>query len=95
MADLIDRSTLAEEIESLTVTVAGKPARWYDAKHSVLQVIAEQPTIDPESLRHKGEWKLLPTGEIIEFVWECSNCKHKIGVPFKFCPNCGADMRGE
>lgn len=47
MADeLISRQTLAEEIESLTVTVAGKPARWYDAKHSVLQIIAEQAAVD-------------------------------------------------
>lgn len=46
MADLISRQTLAEEIESLTVMVAGKPARWYDAKHSVLQIIAEQAAVD-------------------------------------------------
>ena len=46
MADLIDRQTLAEEIESLTVTVAGKPARWNDAKHSVLRIIGEAGTVD-------------------------------------------------
>lgn len=47
MADeLISRQALAEEIESLTVTVAGKPARWYDAKHSVIRIIAEQPAVD-------------------------------------------------
>ena len=60
-----------------------------------LVALSNFPTIDPENLRPKGEWKLLHTGEIVEFVWECSNCKHKIGVPFKFCPNCGAYMRGE
>lgn len=43
---LIDAFTLAEEIESLTITVAGKPARWNDAKHSVLCVLAEQPDVD-------------------------------------------------
>ena len=43
---LIDAFTLAEEIESLTITVAGKPARWNDAKHSVLRVLAEQPDVD-------------------------------------------------
>lgn len=44
--DLISRSAFAEEIESLEITVAGKPARWYDAKHSVLRCIAEAPAVD-------------------------------------------------
>lgn len=43
---LIDAYTLAEEIESLAITVAGKPAKWNDAKHSVLCVLAEQPDVD-------------------------------------------------
>lgn len=46
MADLIDRVVLAEEIESLQITVAGKPARWNDAKHSVLRIIGEQADVD-------------------------------------------------
>ena len=37
-------------------------------------------------------------------VWRCSECKHKMEFdeavdreefPSNFCPNCGADMRGE
>lgn len=43
---LIDAYTLAEEIEELRITVAGKPAKWNDAKHSVLRVIAEQADVD-------------------------------------------------
>ena len=43
---LIDALTLAEEIESIAITVAGKPARWNDAKHSVLRMIAEQADVD-------------------------------------------------
>lgn len=43
---IIEAYTLAEEIESLNITVAGKPARWNDAKHSVLRIIAEQPDVD-------------------------------------------------
>ena len=42
----ISAYALAEEIESLDITVAGKPARWNDAKHTVLRIIAEQPTVD-------------------------------------------------
>ena len=43
---LIDAYTLAEEIESLAITVAGKPAKWNDAKHSVLRILGEQPDVD-------------------------------------------------
>ena len=42
----ISACALAEEIKSLDITVAGKPARWNDAKHTVLRIIAEQPTVD-------------------------------------------------
>ena len=52
---LIDAYTLAEEIESLNITVAGKPARWNDAKHSVLCIIAEQPDVDAVEVVH-GRW---------------------------------------
>lgn len=50
------------------------------------------PTIDPESLRQKGEWIEGLGGKYV-----CSRC----GEIFKnfymenFCPNCGCDMRGE
>ena len=43
---LIDAFTLAEEIESMQITVAGKLAKWNDAKHSVLRVIGEQADVD-------------------------------------------------
>ena len=47
--------------------------------------------------RPKGEWKsvkasIYPYGYDVE----CSVCGHKMGSSFgyKYCPNCGADMRG-
>lgn len=61
--------------------------------------IDDAPTIDPESLRKKGEWK--PRTDVVGFV-NCSVC-HECniyddwadGKKWNFCPNCGADMRGE
>ena len=65
-------------------------------------------TIDPASLRPKGEWtecdwvKYDGHGECIHYPKEalrCSNCcnafKKKLLWKRNFCPNCGADMRGE
>ena len=44
--------------------------------------------------RPKGEWLDIYESHI---AYQCSNCKRQMPVPsyFKFCPNCGADMRGE
>ena len=92
---LIDAFTIAEEIESLTITVAGEPARWNDAKHSVLRVIAEQKDIDPESLRPKGRWENYPS----HLYRRCSVCKvewekQRFNIRANYCPNCGAKMEG-
>ena len=59
------------------------------------------PTIDPESLRKKGEW-LYNTDDFTPKK-RCTNCGYNKPViagerveqePSFFCPNCGADMRG-
>lgn len=49
---LIDAYDLAETIENMRITVAGKPARWDDAKVSVLREIAQAPDIDAEEVTH-------------------------------------------
>lgn len=90
---LIDAYTLAEEIESLTVTVAGKPAKWNDAKHSVLRILAEQPDVEAVEVVH-GRWI---HGTTMHRDWmKCSECLHS-QIPdgtFVYCPNCGAKMDG-
>ena len=62
-------------------------------------VLDEQPTIEPE--REKGEW--IPQdhnkhhGMISTTVYcfpRCSVCGESANYT-SFCPNCGADMRGE
>ena len=59
------------------------------------QIIDEQPTIEE---RKNGKWIIDD-----EYI-DCSVCRHEkwSRVPyedlvkrFKFCPNCGADMRGD
>lgn len=46
MARYINAYDFAEVIENLDITVAGKPARWNDAKYTVLKELAEAPTAD-------------------------------------------------
>lgn len=67
--------------------------------------IKKAPTIDPESLRPKGRWvneDFLEKAATVNDPAICSNCKkpahkaeHGYAILSKFCPNCGADMRGE
>lgn len=44
--------------------------------------------------RPQGEWITHQTGYLI---WEeCNQCHAQVGtVGMNFCPNCGADMRGD
>ena len=83
----------------------GEP--WYRVK-DVWDCIEKEHTVDPASLRPKGEWtecdwvKYDGHGECIHYPKEalrCSNCcnafKKKLLWKRNFCPNCGADMRGE
>ena len=69
-----------------------------------LTAVDKMPTIDPESLRPKGEW----IGKQLDNfrMWEakCSECgwtgienydAYIDPFDFNFCPNCGADMRGD
>ena len=96
MADLIDRQAAKEEILSWAVRILD-PRNL--STEDTMYVLDNLPTIDPESLRPKGEWK--PRNDVVGFV-NCSVC-HECniyddwadGKKWNFCPNCGADMRGE
>lgn len=70
---------------------------WNDAIDSIID---NAPTIEPE--REKGKW--IPqdhnktTGYATTLVYyysKCSECGHTGDFSMNFCPNCGADMRGE
>ncbi len=68
---LIDAYVLAEEIELLEITVAGKPARWNDAKHSVLRVIAEQGDVDAVEI---PDCKKCAFNDGIAYWHQCEGC---------------------
>lgn len=65
MADmrLVDANALSDELSSLTMTITGLRAGkgflqeyMTEYRKSVLRIVDEAPTIDPESLRPVGEW---------------------------------------
>lgn len=60
-------------------------------------LLENQPTIDPDSMRSNGKWILRHVG--VGHYWECSAC-HKNPCIYvtnntRYCPNCGAKMDGE
>ena len=58
--------------------------------------ICDAQTIEPE--RKKGKWKRHYCEDENPNGWRCDNCDewYYFGQTLpNFCPNCGADMRGE
>ena len=45
--------------------------------------------LDAEPVRH-GRWKRYGKN-----LGECSKCGYIVNIRYKYCPNCGANMRGE
>lgn len=63
----------------------------------LLDVISDVPVAQPECKKGKWVFEEYPDGY---YHSECSECKHHFIEdaylrPYNFCPNCGADMRGE
>ena len=58
-----------------------------------IQIADAQPTVDADAVKH-GHWEIDMHGN-----WACSLCGndpyHDNMNGMNYCPNCGADMRGE
>lgn len=62
-------------------------------KSEIIGVIEEQPVADVrENVR--GEWTMLDPDEYL-LPFRCSHCNRNSENKYDFCPNCGADMRGD
>lgn len=69
----------------------------------ITHFLDRQPTIDPESLRAKGRWDASGryTFEDGSLAVRCNICGASLHEDewqkynWNYCPNCGADMKGE
>ena len=81
-------------IDSIGLKQALAVSAILEDKKTIEQIIDEQPTIEPE--RKKGEWEMVSQHENPPtYIYRCSECRHKSFGFYNFCPNCGADMRGD
>ena len=99
--DLISRQAVLKHIEK----IRQKAQMMDDTRRASIimngmylceKAVMNQPSVQPE--RKRGRW--LPDNRPGGGFWVCSECKFPseafaANVLYKFCPNCGADMRGE
>ena len=92
-SDLISRQAALDIFDDYNVSVENGELEAYSRDRKRL---CELPSVQPE--RKKGRW--LADNRPGGGFWVCSCCKFPseafaANVLYKFCPNCGADMRGE
>lgn len=83
LLDLISRSALIAEYDRVHVGEPGGARKLMEAA----------PTMDAVEVVH-GRW-IIPKIPHITIVGICSECGKMGDRNYNFCPNCGADMRGE
>lgn len=88
MSDLISRQAA---YEALSEYYHHKTEMQHKALREALGMV---PSAQPE--RKKGKW--MPENRTMDAFWVCSVCRfpseaHSANILYKFCPNCGADMR--
>ena len=104
MSDLISRQALCDDLREYKVDPVSVLSDEFEVKgyndgiDLAISVIAEFPSVEPE--RKKGEW--IYEGKRGRFpACKCSICGHYENADWamlqgvNYCPNCGADMRGD
>lgn len=61
------------------------------ALSEIREMLEDAPTIEPQRMR--GKWIQADKNE--PYFVQCSVCRYMTDNESDFCPNCGADMRGE
>ena len=88
MSDLIDREDAIDAINAYLGLSA--VSRTIQNMTSIQEILENLPSAEP---RKKGKWIEIK----YTFHHKCSNCEwiNNADSGYNFCPNCGADMRGD
>ena len=74
----------------------GKPTLDFESGKKVIEHLEQMPSAQPE--RKTGRWIPHEDEDGEHYGDKCSECGEWYVMPYgktNFCPNCGADMRGE
>lgn len=101
--NLIDRQAVVLALDRIKMR---GDETWYDYYHKALDAIAKLPTVDAVPVR-RGKW-IEENTRPRSGLFYCSSCHRTCcdiqptrlkgwtkRCRYAFCPNCGADMRGE
>lgn len=104
MSEYIDRDDLIEDIEQRYCKPCEKEGKDYNHTKckacwvdDMIGEIGDAPFYNEMAPIVHGKWEHTHTSEsYFNECWRCSACgfDDTEGFGFKFCPNCGADMRG-
>lgn len=90
MNDLISRQAAIEEQESY---MHDHLLDGYEDGRAMIAILKKLPSVEPE--RREGRWEIYVISMLDGEGCRCSECGFE-GAPYwNYCPNCGADMRGE
>lgn len=93
MARLIDADCMKEELLWGNVFLPAIQT------NTLVDLIDNQPTIDPESLRPRAHWEDVFQDGPCRWSGKCSACKVRNDIPpvrlAHYCPYCGAKMETE
>lgn len=100
MSDLISRQSALDAIQKRADIINSVYSAFREGLIIAYSLVQETPSAEPE--RKKGEWIEQDDGWD-GIYYECSECREAFtlmdGTPtdnlYNFCPNCGADMRGD
>jgi len=78
--------------EAIDVLKHNYPSACFTDLCEAVEIAIQALSAQPE--RKKGKWIVSHIPD--SMLWECNQCGFDCGAhSFNFCPNCGADMKGE
>ena len=101
--DTISRQTATEAVHNSYDNIFDFTSTGKTVADSIEDILSELPSIQPEP--KEGHW--IDKGWNGDWAWqidgrgncwrviECSECGKSVSVESNYCPNCGADMKGE
>lgn len=106
MSDLIDREELYHDMTMKRLELHEKGLSWNEFCRGfgfAMEFVKNAPSAEPERKTGKwiGEWDTYDwDGEPIVDIWRCSVCdkvfcEWEEKPDWKYCPNCGAEMRDD